>query len=77
MLLKDTFRPDRKPMSIADALEKDVYDSDGGVAERADRNAENAIKLIGKLLETLHDKKVLSDNEVIEFIGRYRWERAE
>lgn len=69
--LRKTFGyPDRK-VGIADAVawECDGSDYDSGSVETAARTARQTSELVGRLAEKLHDRGLLSNDEVIEVLG--------
>lgn len=72
MKLRDKYFPSREPVSVSSAFvlenipdgKEDEYYSDPAAFAAIDR--------IGDLLEILNDKDVLSDNDILQLLGR-RW----
>ena len=60
-------------MCIATAIEGSVDDAgySGGIAEIAHSKIVNASKILGKLVQSLHDRKLLTDDEVKDMLN---WE---
>lgn len=58
---------------IATAIEGSVDDAgySGGIAEIAHSKIVNASKILGKLVQSLHDRKLLTDDEVKDMLN---WE---
>lgn len=72
------YPPDSQPHTIAEAFGRQFFDDyDRGVAESAKAQAEKCTEKLGELLQLLHDKGVLDDKDVINFISSYTWERHE
>lgn len=73
MRLKRTFMwsKDRKPISIADAVEIELDGSGYGLGdlETLRESASNAHKLLGRLVETLHARGALDAAAVLDLLN--------
>jgi hypothetical protein len=64
----------KRPFSIADAVEREVLRSsinaDRGIAEAATDVAERSAHFLGILIQLMHERGVLNDDFVIDFLKR-------
>lgn len=72
MKFRHAWRPET--VSIADAVDAAIDDAYGeGVLERGLSTAQNASRCIGKLVQTLYEKGVLSADDLHDFVSsQYR-----
>lgn len=58
-------------VSISDAIEGSVDDAgySGGIAEMAHSKIVSASKIIGKLVQSLYERKLLTDDEVKDMLS--------
>lgn len=71
LLLKQNFEWPAKPKDIATAVELECVADDSGVSENAMTTAENAARMLGRLIECLHTSGKLSDDEVCAILGNW------
>lgn len=71
MKFKHAWRAGADPISISAAVESslDGRDYDLGSLEAAAATADNAAGAFARLVEMLHDKGVLSDEDVVSFVS--------
>lgn len=65
------------PFRTAAAGERVLGNAEGGVAERGERMADNAICALSRLVQLLHDKGVLTDSEVQHVLDMHGYEKVE
>lgn len=60
-----------RKVSISDAIEGSIDDSieNNGVAEDASRKADNCGKILGKLVQALYERKLLTDDEIKDMLN--------
>jgi hypothetical protein len=65
-----------RPVDLSTAVERecDGHDYERGALEAAQYTASNTAEFLGKLVEMLHEKHVLSDEEVLGLLSS--WEEA-
>ena len=63
--------------NTAAAGERVLGDADGGQVERALRVADNAVCALARLVAVLHDKKLLTDDDVQHVLHLYNYEKVE
>ena len=58
-------------VSISDAIEDSIDDASysGGIAEMAHSKIVNVSKIIGKLVQCLHERKLLTDDNVKDMLS--------
>lgn len=75
-LWKDKWYPDRRAISTSEMATM-LIDTDGGQEMRA-WTAENAVNALGRLIETLHEKGLLTTDQVLQVLNQqYRYEVEE
>ena len=62
------------PMTTADAAERSLIERDDGQVENAGWTARNAALALGRLVETLHEKGLLTTDEVQRVLDLYEYE---
>jgi len=78
MKFKRSWGDNGKEYSLSYVIDHDLTsDSHNGIAESANRNAMNVIEKFGMLVELLHNKKLITDDEAMTFINKYAWEKIE
>lgn len=73
---KSPWYPGRRAVQTSEAAET-LIDNDGGQVESAKYTAENAVNALGRLVETLHEKGLLTTDEVQQVLDLYGYEVAE
>jgi hypothetical protein len=60
-----------REVSISDAIEGSIDDSveSCGVAEDANHKADNCAKILGMLVQNLHERKLLTDDEIKDMLN--------
>lgn len=76
-LWQNTYHPGHAPRGTAATGERAITSTDGGVAERALTTAENTASALCRLIETLHDKGVLTTGDVQRVLELYGYEPLE
>jgi len=73
--LKNSGWPERREVLVSSAIDiiLDGRDYGSGQVESAARTADNATAFIGKLVEVLAEKQILSREELLSLLG-YGWE---
>lgn len=59
---------------IANKLTRTYYD-DHGAVEEADQKAEQTARGVGKLVQLLHSKQLITDTEVFDLANEHGYER--
>ena len=75
-LWKHTWSRGRRAITTAETAEA-LIENDGGVAERAQSTAENTARALGRLVETLHEKGLLTTDEVQQVLDLWAYEVAD
>lgn len=68
---------EKQVLSISDAIEAAHEPDREGAAERAFEYARNVSRTVATLIEMMHDKGVLGDEDVLKFINTHTYERVE
>lgn len=76
-LWKNSWRPGKTHLSTAVAAEHSLIEEDGGQVENAGNTARNAVSALGRLIEILHEKGLLTTDEVQNVLDLYAYEVAE
>jgi hypothetical protein len=76
-LWQNTYASGRAPQGTAATGERVIVATDGGVTERALTTAENTASALCHLIETLHDKGVLTTDDVQRVLELYGYEPVE
>jgi hypothetical protein len=76
-LWQNTYASGRAPHGTAATGERVIVSTDGGVTERALTTAENTASALCRLIETLHDKGVLTTDDVQRVLELYGYEPVE
>ena len=58
-------------LSTATAAERELAAQEGGIAEQGRNTAENAVAALGRLVEVLEDKGLLTTGEVVAILELY------
>jgi hypothetical protein len=66
-----------REFSTAGAGERELGDAEGGQVERALRVSDNAICALARLVEVLHDKGLLTDDEVVRVLDLHGYDKVE
>lgn len=70
-----------RQFDIDDAVEMTCEDdygvSDDGALERTQRSVKETGAFMGKLVQRLHDKGVLNDEDVLWLVGEHQWRSAD
>jgi hypothetical protein len=68
-LVRKRPRWDERPRSIEEVVAREVESTTtDGVAERAQSTAEKAGQMLGRLIEKLHERGVINDEFVLDFL---------
>ena len=61
----------QQEVDIADAIEGSIDDTieHNGIAETADRKANNCGKMLAKIVQCLHERKLLTDDNVKDMLS--------
>ena len=62
---------DGRVLSTATAAERELAAQEGGIAEQGRNTAENAVAALGRLVEVLEDKGLLTTGEVVAILELY------
>jgi len=64
-------------LSTAAAGARELGDAEGGQVERALRIADNAVCALARLVEVMHDKGLLTDDEVVRVLDLHGYDKVE
>jgi len=64
-------------LGTASAGERVLGDAEGGQVERALRIADNAVCALARLVEVLHDKDLLTEDEVVRVLDLHGYKKVE
>lgn len=60
-------------VSISAAITGSLVEDDGGIAECAQRSADNCAKAIGVIMERLHARGIVEDGDIVALLS-YRYD---
>ena len=63
--------------STAEVGERELGDAEGGQVERALGIADNAVRALARLVEVLHERGLLTDDEVVRVLDLHGYDKVE